>query len=62
MNTLVIYIQLMTPMTIMTRKTVTNYQTIAFKAENVEDEIEEPEEVDLEIDKNLDIPTVTDEE
>ena len=52
----------MTPMTIMTRKTMTNYQTIAFKAENVEDEIEEPEEVDLEIDKNLDIPTVTDEE
>ena len=39
-----------------------DYQTIALKAEDVEDEIDDPEEIDLEIDKNLDIPTVTDDE
>ena len=39
-----------------------HYQIIALPAEDVEDEIDEPDEIDLEIDKNLDIPTVIDDE
>ena len=37
-----------------------DYQTITLETENVEEEIDEPELIDLEIDKNLDIHIVID--
>ena len=38
------------------------YQAITLETENVEEEIDEPEQIDLEIDKNLDISIATDDE
>ena len=37
-----------------------DYQTINLETKDVEEEIVEPEQIDLEIDKNLDISIVTD--
>ena len=37
-----------------------DYRTITPEAEDVEGEIDEPEQIDLEIDENLDIPTAID--
>lgn len=37
-----------------------DYRTITPEAEDVEEEIDEPEQIDLEIDQNLDIPTAID--
>ena len=39
-----------------------DYQTINLETKDVEEEIFEPEQIDLEIDKNLDISIVTDDE
>ena len=38
-----------------------DYQTITLETEDVEEEMDEPKQTDLENDKNLDIPIVTDE-
>lgn len=38
------------------------YQTITLETEDVEEEIDEPQQTDFEIDKSLDIPIVTDDE
>ena len=37
-----------------------DYRTITPEAEDVEEEIDEPEQIDLGIDQNLDIPTAID--
>ena len=37
-------------------------QTITFETENVEEEIDGPEQIDVEIDKNLDLRMVIDDE
>ena len=39
-----------------------DYQTINLETKDVEEEIVEPEQIDLEIDKNLDISIATDDE
>ena len=39
-----------------------DYQTITLETENVKEEIDDPEQTDSEIDKNLDIPIVIDDE
>ena len=39
-----------------------DYQTITLEMAGVEQEIDEPEQIDLEIDKNLDIPIVINDE
>ena len=39
-----------------------DYQTITLETVDVEEEIDEPEQIDWEIDKNLDIPNVIDDE
>ena len=38
------------------------YQAITLETGDEEKEVDEPEQIDLEIDKNLDIPIVTDDE
>ena len=39
-----------------------DYLTITLETEDVEKEIDEPQQIAIEIDKNLDIPIVTDDE
>ena len=59
MNTVVIYIQLTNDGDY---EEDNDYQTITLEMEDVEEEIGEPQQTDFEIDKNLDIPIVTDNE
>ena len=59
MNTVVIYIQLTNDGDY---EEDNDYQTITLEMEDVEEEIDEPQQTDFEIDKNLDIPIVTDNE
>ena len=37
-----------------------DYQTITLETDDVEEEIDAPEQIDLEIDKNLEMPVVID--
>ena len=59
MNTVVIYIQLTNDGDY---EEDNDYQTITLEMEDVEEEIDEPQQTDFETDKNLDIPIVTDNE
>ena len=59
MNTVVIYIQLTNDGD---DEEDNGYQTITLETEDVEEEIDEPQQTDFEIDKSLDIPIVTDDE
>ena len=59
MNTVVIYIQLTNDGD---DEEDNDYQTITLETEDVEEEIDEPQQKDFEIDKSLDIPIVTDDE
>ena len=59
LNTVVIYIQLTNDGD---DEEDNGYQTITLETEDVEEEIDEPQQTDFEIDKSLDIPIVTDDE
>ena len=59
MNTVVIYIQLTNDGD---DEEDNGYQTITLETEDVEEEIDEPQQTDFETDKSLDISIVTDDE
>ena len=59
LNTVVIYIQLTNDGD---DEEDNGYQTITLETEDVEEEIDEPQQTDFEIDKSLDISIVTDDE
>ena len=59
MNTVVIYIQLTNDGD---DEEDNGYQTITLETEDVEEEIDEPQQTDFEIDESLDISIVTDDE